>query len=188
MRPTDVVSTFAPGFIASGIEWMITGGVAAIVYGEPRLTQDLDVVATFGPREAAVLASHFPDPTYYCPPVEVIASEAGRESHGHFNLLHLESGARADIYFAKGDALAVAAIVRPQQVHLAGLTVPLAPADYVILAKLRFRSQGAGERHLRDVRSMLRVLGGDLNVDQLRAQAVALGLTKQWRELTALDD
>lgn len=188
MRPTDVVSAFAPGFIASGIEWMITGGVANIVYGEPRLTMDLDIVASLRPRQAAALAAQFPGTTYYCPPVEVIGNEAGRESHGHFNLLHLESGARADVYVAKGDTLATGALARRQWVELAGLSVPLAPADYVILAKLRFRSQGAGERHLRDVRSMLRVLGDSVNVDQLKAEAETLGLAKQWTEMMALKD
>ncbi len=41
MRATDVVTAFAPGLLASGLEWMIAGGVAAIVYGEPRVTLDI---------------------------------------------------------------------------------------------------------------------------------------------------
>ena len=57
MRPTDLISVFAPGFDASGIEWMVAGGVAAIVYGEPRLTQDLDVVASIDPARAPAQAA-----------------------------------------------------------------------------------------------------------------------------------
>ncbi len=76
MRPTDVVSLFAPGFAASGAEWMITGGVTAIVYREPRLTQDIDLVIALQPRDAAGLSAQFPDTEFCCPPVEVIAQDA----------------------------------------------------------------------------------------------------------------
>ena len=77
--------------VASGAEWMIAGGVAAIVYGEPRLTQDIDVVAAIRAEDAARFAAQFPSTDFYCPPVEAIAEEARREAFGHFNLLHLES-------------------------------------------------------------------------------------------------
>ena len=100
MRPTDLVSVFAPAFDMAGVEWMVVGGVASIVYGEPRLTQDLDIVASFQPADAERLVAQFPVMEFYCPPSEVIAEEASRDVFGHFNLLHLETDARADIYLA----------------------------------------------------------------------------------------
>ena len=60
MRPTDVISVFAPPLLARGVEWMVAGGVVAIVHGEPRHTQDLDIVAALGPAQAARLAGQFP--------------------------------------------------------------------------------------------------------------------------------
>ena len=45
---------------ASGAEWMIAGGLAAIVYGEPRLTQDIDVVAAIREEDAARFARAVP--------------------------------------------------------------------------------------------------------------------------------
>ncbi len=106
MRPTDVVSVFVPQLLTSGVEWMVAGGVAAIVYGEPRFTQDIDIVAALHPSNASAFAGLFPDSDFYCPPVEVIVEEARREAFGHFNVLHLESDARADVYLAGRDALA----------------------------------------------------------------------------------
>lgn len=35
-----------------GIPYMVTGGVAAIVYGEPRLTNDVDIVVRLAPADA----------------------------------------------------------------------------------------------------------------------------------------
>jgi hypothetical protein len=105
VRPTDLVSLFAPAMAASGAEWMIVGGVAAIIYGEPRLTQDIDLVAALREEDAPRFAAQFPSTDFYCPPVEAIAREAGREAFEHFSLLHLESDARADVYLAGTDPL-----------------------------------------------------------------------------------
>ena len=167
---------------------MITGGVAAIVYGEPRLTQDVDVVAAMKPEIASVFATKFPPAEYYCPPAGAIAEEAGRSAFGHFNLLHLESGSRADVYLAGTDSLAHHGLAHRRMVTLAGLEVPLAPPDYVILHKLRFRQQGGSERHLRDIRGMLRVLGNSVDVEALRDAALKLGLQAPWEEMEALRD
>lgn len=88
MRVTDVVTTFAPGLFASGLEWMIAGGVAAIVYGEPRVTLDVDTVAAIRPEDAATLTAQFPDSLYYCHPPEIVAEEASRDAFGAFTILH----------------------------------------------------------------------------------------------------
>jgi len=184
MRPTDIVSAFAPGLIASGLEWMVTGGVAAIVYGEPRLTQDLDVVVASDPSRAPAFAAQFPPDRFYCPPIEAIAEEARRDEAGHFNLLHLESDARADVYLAGRDPLMLRGLTERRSLALAGLEIPVAPPEYVILQKLRYRQQGASDRHLQDVRRILRVLGDSIDVRKLEADADALGLATEWRRIS----
>lgn len=165
---------------------MIAGGVAAIVYGEPRLTQDLDVVAALRASDAERFAVQFPSGEFYCPPTETIAEEAGREAFGHFNLLHLETDARADVYLAGADPLARRGLDAKRTIELVGMQVPIAPPEYVILHKLRFRQQGASERHLRDVRGMLRVLGGSIDMAVLELDADTFGLSAQWREMWQL--
>ncbi|MEP6763469.1 MAG: hypothetical protein ABJB66_04110 [Gemmatimonadaceae bacterium] len=186
MRPTDVVSVFAPPLLATGIEWMVAGGVAAIVYGEPRFTQVLDVVVALKPAQGHIFAQQFPDREFYCAPTEVIAEEAQREAFGHFNVLHLNSDARADIYLAGQDPLARRGLDAKRSVTLAGLTIPLAPPEYVILHKLRFKKLGASERHLRDIRAMLRVLGDDVDVASLQSDAESMGYAAQCIEMTQL--
>ena len=47
---------------------MVTGAVAAIVYGEPRLTHDIDVVVALRADDAPRLAAAFPAPDFYVPP------------------------------------------------------------------------------------------------------------------------
>lgn len=188
LQPTDVLSIFAPRLQASGVEWMVAGGVAAILYGEPRLTQDVDIVIDCAAPDAARLASAFPESEFYCPSVEVIAEEVARPAYGHFNLLHLQTDARADVYCAGKDALAHRGLTNRRIVRVLGMDVPLAPPEHVILHKLRFRQEGASERHLRDVRAMLRVLGDSIDVTALETDARALGLSQEWSAMRALAD
>ena len=90
---------------STGIAYMITGSVAAIAYGEPRMTNDVDLVLKFAPGDAAELAAAFPTADYYVPPPEVMEEERQRPRHGHFNIIHHETGLRADIYLAGDDPL-----------------------------------------------------------------------------------
>lgn len=188
LPPTDVLRVFVPRLEAIGVPWMVAGGVAAILYGEPRYTQDLDVVVALSAADAERWALHFPGDGFYCPPVDVIAEEAARPAFGHFNLLHLASDARADVYLAGRDELAHRGLSARRVMRLFEMDVPVAPPEHVILHKLLFRKAGASERHLRDVRTMLRVLGAAVDMAALEREAARLGVLAEWEAMRALGE
>jgi len=64
------------------IPYMVTGSVASIVYGEPRLTHDIDIVLTFPLNFIDKFCSSFPDSDFYCPPKDIIRDEILRENRG----------------------------------------------------------------------------------------------------------
>jgi len=103
-------------------------------------------------------------------------------------VMHLETGARADVYLAGKDALARRGLAARRTVQLLGRSVPIAPPEDVILHKLRFVRQGASDRHLRDVRAMLRVLGDSIDRDALVRDVAELGLTAEWAAMEAQRD
>ena len=82
---------------------MITGAVASIIYGEPRLTNDIDLVINMESDDVENFADAFPIEELYCPPPEVIRLEIGRPQRGHFNLIHQATGFKADIYASGRD-------------------------------------------------------------------------------------
>ena len=43
-HPTDLFLLYAKRFEALGLQYMVTGSVAGMLYGEPRLTHDVDIV------------------------------------------------------------------------------------------------------------------------------------------------
>ena len=55
-----------------GIAYMVTGSAASMAYGIPRVTLDIDMVVELTVAQTALLASAFPQQSYYCPPREQI--------------------------------------------------------------------------------------------------------------------
>ncbi|MGI8603777.1 MAG: hypothetical protein ACR2OZ_12375 [Verrucomicrobiales bacterium] len=76
----------------AGIRYIITGSVAAIFYGEPRLTHDVDFVVVLNDADIERLAEAFPAAEFYLPLPETIAAETQREQGGHFNIIPRERG------------------------------------------------------------------------------------------------
>lgn len=66
---------------------MITGGVASVVYGDPRFTRDIDIVLELQAANIRRLSSTFAGGDFYVPPEEVLEEEASRRRDGHFNLI-----------------------------------------------------------------------------------------------------
>jgi len=165
-----------------GLDYLVTGSVASSSYGEPRFTHDIDLILALPEASVDRLWEAFPLEDFYCPPPEAIRQEVERESGGHFNLVHHESGFRADIYVAPEDDLTSWAFSNPQAVEvLPGRAIRLAPPEFVILGKLQFYTEGGGERHVRDIRAMLELGEDGIDMGFLENKVRALGVEEAWR-------
>lgn len=179
----DLLSRFATPLIRLGLPWMITGGAAAIVYGEPRLTNDLDVVLAMTPADAQRVAAVFEAEDTYVPPVEVLEIEAARRTHGHFNVIHGLTSLRADIYIAGDDPLHAWGLARRRVLRVGALEISLAPPEYVIVRKLEYAAQGGGDRHLRDISRMLERQIIPIDQAAITEFASARGVLARWQSV-----
>lgn len=135
-----------------GLPYCITGSVAASVYGEPRLTADIDVVLLLSDLDIGRLREVFPESDYYVPPDETLRAEISRTTSGMFNLIHHKSQFKADIYLAARDALHAWALDHRRRIDLGGAGAWIAPPEYVVVRKLEFLHAGGSDKHLRDIR------------------------------------
>ena len=158
---------------------MAVGSIASNAYGEFRVTNDLDLILVLNRREAERIAEAFPETKFYCPPADVIELEAARRERGHFNLIHHETGFKADVYIAGADQLQSWALQRRREISVEGSSIWIAPPEYVIIGKLEFYREGGSEKHLRDIRGVLAVT--DIDTDFLEKQIGKRGLTDVWR-------
>jgi len=167
-----------------GAPYMVTGSVASTLYGDPRLTNDVDIVVEIDRQRCATIADLFPLEQFYCPPREVLLIETGRAQRGHFNLIHHDTGFKADIYPVGRDPLARWGLAHRRTIDVDGVVVAVAPPEYVILRKLQFYVEGGSEKHWRDVLGML--AAPDLTIDRafIDAHADRLGVREAWDRIT----
>jgi hypothetical protein len=166
-----------------GTPYMVTGSIASTFYGEPRLTNDVDIVIEINRSHCDAIVGLFPLDEFYCPPREVLLIETARTQRGHFNLIHHETGFKADIYPIGHDSLARWGIAHTRAVVVEGVRIAVAPPEYVILRKLQFYTEGKSEKHLRDVAGML--ANTDLAIDHafIERHAEQLGVTLAWEKV-----
>lgn len=51
------------------IQYMVVGSLSSIVYGEPRMTKDMDLVIDIAASDASKFEFYFPFEGFYCPPL-----------------------------------------------------------------------------------------------------------------------
>jgi len=165
-----------------GVRYMVTGAVAAIVYGEPRLTHDIDLVIALKTEDIEKVLESFSPKEFYCPPQENINLEIKRASRGHFNIIHSETGFKADCYLMGQDELHHWGMLNRKEFIVEGEPIWVAPPEYVILRKLEYYKEGKSQKHLMDIANMLRVSSHQIDFPQLQDKIRSCSLEREWIE------
>ena len=183
MHAPDLALLFLRPLNQLRARYLVSGSVASIIYGEPRLTHDLDLVIFLNSDQIEALPKIFPIDQFYCPATEIVHFEAAREQRGHVNIIHHSSGFKADFYFAGRDPLHAWAFRRARTIPFMGEQITLAPPEYVIVRKLEFYREGGSSKHLRDIQLMLKMSSSLIDLSELEPLLAARGLAKEWSEV-----
>lgn len=182
MRPPDALEALAEvaaAFTALGVRWYVGGSVASSARGIARASLDVDVVADLRPEHAAPLASRLRGTCY----VNEEAVQEAIRRHGSFNVVHLPTALKIDVFLPQDRPFDRAAFERAVPEALdpdaSGPAYPVASSEDVVLAKLEwFRTGGeVSERQWGDLLGVLRVSGPMLDQDYLIRMAASLGLS-----------
>ena len=180
MAVPDLIAVFVLPLEALGLRYMVTGSVAAMGYGEPRLTNDVDVVLELSAGDARRFVRAFEATgDLYVPPEETIAAAVAHGAGASFNVIHPALAVKAD-YFVAADELAEWGLAHRRREPLGDAEVWMAPPEYVIVRKLQYFRAGESAKHLDDVRSMLRFGADRLDLAVLELQVARLHLEAEW--------
>jgi hypothetical protein len=179
----DLVGLFVAPLESLGFDYMITGGVASVIYGDPRFTRDIDLILELREADAVGFLNAFSPDDFYRPPLEALRKEIRRPRGGHFNIIHQNTALRADVYLLGDDPLHVWAFERRVRIPLDDeVAIWLAPAEYVVVRKLQYYRDSGSERHLRDVSAMFEISGERIERAEVERWANSLELEEELRE------
>lgn len=188
MGQIDLYLLFTEPLESAEIPYIVTGSVASIVYGIPRLTHDIDLIVELDASRAAQMVRAFPIEEYYCPPEEIVFSEARRRTRGQFNLLHHETGFKADVYLHANDPFQAWAFSERRRMELGeGKAIWLAPPEYVIVRKVGWYAEGGSEKHIADITGMFETNPGLVRRDVLLHWLEQRDLVKTWSRMGLAD-
>jgi hypothetical protein len=164
-------------FDVLGINYLIGGSMASSVFGEPRQTVDADLLAR-------VLGGHVQ------PLVDALSGEfyldrgailSAIERQSSFNLIHLESMSKVDVFVSWRTPFGQSQFKRRQKIALGELLSRqffFATPEDTILAKLDWFKKGGAvsDRQWRDILGVIKVQGERLDSDYLVRWANELGV------------
>ena len=169
----DVVALLS----AIGIPHMVVGSFASMVHGEPRTTQDLDVVIDPTAEQLDQLLQQLPAERYY---VDTDVARDARRRRSMFNVIDMATGWKLDLIVRKARPFSVEELRRRVKATMQGVLVDTATAEDTIIAKLEWAKAGSSERQLEDVAGILRVRGESLDRGYIEHWVDELDLREQW--------
>ena len=167
------------------IPYAAAGSLASSVHGEPRSTDDIDIVADLRPAHIAPLTAAL-QPDWY------VSEDAMRDAIARgtsFNAVHLGTGVKVDFFVVGSDGFDARRVATAQAVQIGadpgggggggGGTLRVDTAEHTVLRKLEWFRRGGetSERQWRDVVGVLRAQGRRIDREELTAWAGRLGVS-----------
>lgn len=181
MGPSELLQHVVSVFERLGIPYLVTGSVAAMAYGEPRLTNDIDIVAGIAEMHIPGLRQAFPAEDYYFH--EDAVRDAIRRP-GQFNIIHPKSGLKVDVIIRRDTPFDRSRFGRGRRIHPAAtFEADFAAPEDVIIKKMEYYREGGSEKHLRDITGILVTSGDDVDRSYIVGWVQQLGLSEIWEAI-----
>ena len=160
------------------IPYMLTGSFASAHYGSPRSTQDIDIVIETNPSQVRLLIETLTTTGGYYAELDAALEAHRRESL--FNVIDSRAGWKIDFIFRKSRAFSREEFARRQRTIFQDVSIFVATAEDIMVAKLEWAKLGSSQRQLEDVAAILRLRSGQLDIPYLEKWISQLGLDDEW--------
>lgn len=149
------------------IPYMLSGSVCSSFHGQPRATNDADIV--IAPIKKQLL--HFLSllgPDYY---VSQEAAIEALKNNSMFNVIHVQAGWKADLIIRKERDYSRQEFGRRKKTVVMGINVCVVSAEDSILSKLEWSKDSESKSQCDDAAGVLLVQGERLDFDYLKKWA-----------------
>jgi hypothetical protein len=190
-QPLDITSfleLILEALKASKVEYLIGGAIAEWAWGEPRATQDLDIVIDLPLKSVGRFSKELEKRDMLVPADIILDAMLEDRADIPLNAIHMHSGLKADLYLMRdGDELRRSAFQRRLLVDYGppiGEVYIHSPED-LILYKLIYLGLSGQPKHSRDIGAILKTKKDQIDYGYIEGWVDRLGLNSVWRELNA---
>jgi hypothetical protein len=172
--PIEIATDTGARLDALGVAWVTGGSIASSVHGEPRSTQNVDMVVALLARHVTPFVKAMRRDYY----VEEEAMRLALTAGGSFNAVHFTSAIRVDFFVAGDDPFEAERLRSRQRIEMPNAVLYVDTAEHTLLRKLEWYRRGGevSERQWRDVQVIARIQGDRLDREHLRLWADRLGI------------
>lgn len=157
---------------AAGIAYAVCGSLGSSLHGQPRATNDADIIITPTADQLARFLKSL-EFGYY------VSSEAASEAMSQrsmFNVIDSELGWKADLIFRKDNPYHLAEFNRRIKARVMGIDLWILSPEDVILSKLNWAKNSESNLQYRDVLGVIKLQWDKLDWEYLRHWAKELGV------------
>lgn len=166
-----------------GIRYLTVGSTATIAFGEPRFTNDIDIVLDLQPHQIDDFCRAFSGPDFY---LSRAAVDSAVRKRFQFNILHTTSGFKVDCILPTASPFDQNQLERGvRKKVLEDFEAVFGSPEDVILKKMEYFKLGESEKHLRDIGGVLKISGDLLDKSYIEDWAIRLGLLEVWQAIVA---
>lgn len=170
------VAAVADALDALGVRWAVGGSIASATHGEPRATNDVDIIVAFDEAQARDFVSRLGTSFY----ADADAAAASVRRRASFNVIDTRGFIKIDVFVPASGPLGLGQLDRRCEVDVlpGGRPVFVLGPEDTVLQKLRWYQLGGAvsDRQWRDIVSVLRLVGSRLDDAYLDEVATSGGL------------
>lgn len=163
----------------AGIPYMLCGSVGSSFYGQPRATNDADIVIAPTDEQIQAFIKSI-GKNYYIN--QQTAFDALKQS-SMFNIIDMKTGRKADFIIRKKRPFSTEEFERRRSVNMAGLKVWIASVEDVILSKLEWSKDSQSSQQFKDALNVAIVQWENLDKNYLYKWAQELGVADILKKL-----
>lgn len=148
------------------IPYLVTGGIAVLIWGRPRFTADIDIIIELKKEDIQKLEAELKklnNESY----IDIDAMEDAFKRRGEFNFIDGNTGIKVDFWVLRDDEFDKSRIKRRIIKKILGENIHIISPEDLILIKLKWYKEFKSSRQLEDVESILKISGENLNKNYL---------------------
>ncbi len=149
------------------IPYLITGGIAIVVWGRPRYTADIDLIIELKKEKVKKLIALLKNEGY----IDEDAVNEALKFQSEFNFIDNETSLKVDFWILQDSDFDRSRLKRAVTRKIFGQNIRFSSAEDLILKKLLWFKESRSTRQLEDIHSVMAIIKNQLDFNYLRKWA-----------------